>query len=386
MVPVKNCTGCSACRDLCPQQAIEMREDKEGFLFPAVDESRCNQCGVCLKICPAETVIPVEKIESPAVYAAWTKDRELLRLSSSGGAFSEIARGVLNQGGVVFGAAYDATMVVRQVAVEAWDDLDKLRGSKYVQSDVGDSFRQVKDYLDAGRYVLYSGTPCQIAGLYAAVGKDYDNLLTCGLICHGVPSPKVFRMYLDTLKKRYHSKVTGFDFRDKRDGWKHPTIRIEMENGKECIYLPSDVPYCIGFQKDLYNRPSCHACVIKAGNPISDITIGDFWELITYQPGLINHKGTSSVLAHTKKGRKSIEDCNTRLELNKCPYEYFQKNRILRESIASHQDRSAFFADLDQLSFAELTEKYMKPRRAVIRKIAKLRRFCIKWINQVKRK
>ena len=361
-----------------------MREDREGFLFPAIDESKCNQCGLCVEICPVKTVVPVETIDEPAVYAAWTKDRELLRRSSSGCVFSEIARSVLDRGGVVFGAAYDENMVVRQVAVEAWDDLDRLRGSKYVQSDVEDSYRLARDCLDAARYVLYSGTPCQIAGLYAALGKNYANLLTCALICHGVPSPRVFRIYLDTLKEHYNSKVTGFAFRDKRNGWRHPTVRLEMENGKEYVFLPSDVPYCIGFQNDLYNRPSCHACVVKAATPIWDITIGDFWELSAYRPGLINHEGTSVVLLHSKKGREAMEDCDDRLELYECPYEYLHKNRILRESVESHPDRSAFFVDLAHLSFAELTEKYMKPRSAIIREVAKLRRFCIKWIEYSK--
>jgi coenzyme F420-reducing hydrogenase beta subunit len=185
IVPVENCTGCSACRDQCPQQAVEMREDREGFLFPAVDESKCNQCGCCVKICPVKTVVPVETIDEPTVYAAWTRDRELLRESTSGGAFSEIARVILDRGGVVFGAAYDEHMIVRHIAVESWDGLCRLRGSKYVQSDVGDSYQLARDYLDAGRAVLYSGTPCQVAGMYAAIGKDYANLLTCDLICHG---------------------------------------------------------------------------------------------------------------------------------------------------------------------------------------------------------
>lgn len=386
MVPVKNCTGCSACRDRCPQQAIEMREDREGFLFPAIDESKCNQCGLCIEICPVKTVVPVETIDEPAVYAAWTKDRELLRRSTSGGAFSEIARGVLDKGGVVFGAAYDENMVVQQVAVEAWADLDKLRGSKYVQSDVGDSYRQAKDYLDAGRCVLYSGTPCQIAGLYAAVGNDYDNLLTCGLICHGVPSPKVFRMYLDTLKKRYHSRVTGFAFRDKRIDWKHPTVRIEMENGKIINDSNLDNHYNLGFLKNVFLRTSCYECPAKTGELVADITIGDFWELIKHQPKLINYEGTSAILINTERGLKAIEASRNHMELNECPFEYLLRDSNLRKCVIAKADRSAFFADLDQLSFAELTKKYMKPRRAVIRKIAKLRRFCIKWINQVKRK
>jgi len=364
-----------------------MREDKEGFLFPNVDEYKCDQCGICLKMCPVETVIPVETIESPQVYAAWTKDRELLRESSSGGVFSEIARVVLNQGGVVFGAAYDSNMTVRQVAIEAWEDLCKLRGSKYVQSDVGDSFRQAKDYLVAGRYVLYSGTPCQIAGLYAVVGKNYANLLTCGLICHGVPSPKVFRMYLDTLEERYHSKVTGFSFRNKRNGWKYPTIRIEMENGKIINESNFDNHYNLGFQKNIFLRKSCYQCPIKTGELIADIMIGDFWELIRFQPKLINYDGTSSILIKTHRGRKAIEACCNCMELYECPFEYLQRgSNLLRKSVLANADRSAFFADLDRLSFAELTKRYIKPRSAIIREIAKLRRFCISWVNHLKRK
>jgi len=386
MVPVKNCTGCSACRDRCPQQAIKMREDREGFLFPTINESKCNQCGLCIEICPVNTVVPVETIYEPTVYAAWTKDRELLRRSTSGGVFSEIARGVLDKGGVVFGAAYDENMVVRQVAVKALDDLDKLRGSKYVQSDVGDSFRQAKDYLDAGRYVLYSGTPCQIAGLYAVVGKNYGNLLTCGLICHGVPSPKVFRMYLDTLEKRYHSKVTGFAFRNKRNGWKYPTVRIEMENGKIINESNLDNHYNLGFLKNIFLRTSCYQCPTKTGEIVADIMLGDFWELIRYQPKLINHKGTSAILIKTRRGCKALEACCNRMELNECPFEYLQHDSNLRKCAIAKADRSAFFADLDQLSFVELTKKYIKPRSTIIREIAKLRRFCIKWINQVKRK
>jgi coenzyme F420-reducing hydrogenase beta subunit len=386
MVPVKNCTGCSACRDRCPQQAIEMREDREGFLFPTIDENKCNQCGLCIEICPVKTTVLVETIDEPTVYAAWTKDRELLRRSTSGGVFSEIARSFLDKGGVVFGAAYDENMVVRHVAVEAWDDLDKLRGSKYVQSDVGDSFRQTKHYLDDGRYVLYSGTPCQIAGLYAVVGKNYNNLLTCGLICHGVPSPKVFRMYLDTMKKRYNSKVNGFAFRNKRNGWKHPTVRIEMENGKIINESNLDNHYNLGFLKNIFLRTSCYQCPIKTGEIVADIIIGDFWELAKYQPKLMNHEGTSAILIKTHRGHKAIEACCNRMELNECPFDYLLHDSNLRKCVIAKADRSAFFADLDQLSFAELTKKYIKPRSAIIREIAKLRRFCIKWINQVKRR
>jgi len=386
MVPVKNCTGCSACCCICPQQAIEMEENREGFLLPVVDYAKCTQCGMCLKVCPVNQIVPIEKIEEPLVYAAWTKDKGVLNQSTSGGVFSEIARNVLAKGGRVFGAAYDEDMTVRHIAVDSWDDLARLRGSKYVQSDVGDSFKLAKNYLEQGRYVLYSGTPCQIAGLYAVVGKNYDNLLTCGLICHGVPSPKVFRMYLDSLKKRYHSKVTGFVFRNKRNGWKYPTVRIEMENGKIINESNLDNHYNLGFLKNVFLRTSCYQCPTKTGEMVADIMIGDFWELIRYKPKLINHKGTSAILIKTHRGRKAIEACCNRMDLHECPFEYLQHDSNLRKCVIAKADRSAFFADLDQLSFAELTKKYMKPRSVIIREIAKLRRFCLKWINQVKRK
>jgi len=384
MIPVENCTGCSACLDRCPQNAIEMKENCEGFLVPVVDNAKCSDCGLCLKICPANNVVPVEEIKEPLVYAAWTKDKEVLRQSSSGGMFSELARTVLNKGGVVFGAAYDDNMVVRQIAVETWDDLARLRGSKYVQSDVANSFRLAKDYLDKGRFVLYSGTPCQIAGLYAAIGDDYENLLTCDLICCGVPSPKVFRLYLASLEKRYKSRVTGLAFRDKRNGWLHPTIRLEFENSKIKTILPADSPYSIAFYKVIYNRTSCHQCLFKRGNSVADITIGDFWELLRYQPDLVNYEGASAVIVNTAKGNNVIETSRGRMELIECQCDYLLHDSNLRKSVKAHSDRSSFFADLDHLSFAELTKKYMKPRNVIVSKIAQCRRFCLKWINRIK--
>lgn len=386
MVPVENCTGCSACRDRCPQQAIEMREDREGFLYPTIDESKCNQCGLCAEICPVRTTVPVEGIDEPAVYAAWTTDREVLRRSSSGGVFSEIARVVLNKGGVVIGAAYDENMVVRQVGVETWECLDKLRGSKYVQSDVADSYRIAKKYLDAGRHVLYSGTPCQIAGLHAALGSSHETLLTCSLICHGAPSPKVFRMYLAYLARQYHAKVTGFCFRDKRYGWGHPTVSIKMSNGLTVDNSNFDDPYNMGFLKNIYLRPACHACPYKTGQPVADITIGDFWELFKHQPELVNHGGTSAIIVNTTKGERVLKNAACTLSMTECSFAYLRNDSNLRKCVRSHPSRAAFFADLDRLSFGELARKYMRPRSTAIRVLARFRRCCLSMISRVKRR
>lgn len=384
LVPVDNCTGCSACRARCPERAIEMREDAEGFLYPFIDVSRCTLCRTCVEICPAHPFPAGETPQEPAVYAAWTRDRELLLKSSSGGAFSELARTVLERGGVVFGAAYDEHMAVRQTAVETWDDLGRLRGSKYVQSDAADSYDAARDYLDAGRAVLYSGTPCLVAGLYAALGGDHDRLLACSLICHGVPSPKVFRKHLDALAGRHGQKIRDFVFRDKRGGWRHPTIRIELDNRRTVCESNSDNTYSQGFATDLFLRTSCHQCPVKARGPVGDIVLGDFWQLSKHRPELVNPKGTSAIIAVTGKGLAAVEACRGRLELTECPFEYLAHDSMLSRCPKPRRDRPDFFADLDRLSFKELTKKYLKPRGLIVRSAAKVKRFLLALRNRMK--
>lgn len=382
MVPVENCTGCSACHFRCPQDAISMVEDGEGFLYPQVDPIECNSCGLCIQVCPVQTVSAVQSTEVPTVYAGWTNDRELLRQSSSGGAFSEIARIVIEHGGVVFGAAYDETMTVRHMAVESLDDLQALRGSKYVQSDVGDTYRQTEKYLKAGRRVLYSGTPCQIAGLYAAIGKDYKDLLTCDLICHGVPSPKVFRTAINSIEKYHHSKVVDFQFREKSFGWLYPMVCIKFSSEKKIYEHNLDNHFNSGFLKNIYLRPACYQCPIKSVGPVADITLGDFWQLVKCQPSLINREGTSAIIVNTERGHRIIQNCSERLTLTECPFGFIHKdNSTLQKSVRPSPEREAFFADLDCLSFEELTRKYIKPRSALLRRLALIRRVCRRWIE-----
>lgn len=384
MVPVENCTGCSACLFCCPQDAIAMVEDGEGFLYPQIDPLKCNTCGLCAKTCPAQTVSTVKSDGVPTVYAGWTNDRELLRQSTSGGVFSEIARNVIKEGGVVFGAAYDETMAVRHMAVETWDNLQALRGSKYVQSDVGDTYRQAENHLKAGRRVLYSGTPCQIAGLHVAIKRDHKNLLTCDLICHGVPSPKVFRMAIDSIEKRKNSKVVGFLFREKSFGWLHPTVRIAFADGTFLNENYMDNHFNLGFQKDIYLRPACYQCPIKPGGPVADITLGDFWQLLKFEPSLINRGGTSAVIVNTERGSQAIQHCVGRLSLTECSFTFIEKDSILRKSVKLLPERAAFFAELDRLSFEELTRKYIKPRSAMLGHLARIRRMARRWIEEWK--
>ena len=384
MVPVKNCTGCAACRFCCPQDAIDMVEDGEGFLYPQSDPKKCNTCGRCISKCPVQSGSSIKSNDTPTLYAAWTNDRELLQQSTSGGVFSEIARDVIEDGGLVYGAAYDNTMTVRHIAAETLDNLQALRGSKYVQSDVCDTYLQVEKYLNSGRRVLFSGTPCQIAGLGAAIGNDHAHLLTCDLICHGVPSPKVFRMAIDSLAKQKNSKVVDFLFREKTYGWLYPEVRIAFADNTFLMEGNGENHFNLGFLKNIYLRPACHQCPIKSGGSRADITLGDFWSLLKFQPSLINRGGTSAILVNSEHGRQTLQHCVGRFSLSECPFSFIENESNLFKSAKPSHERAAFFADIDRLPFDELTRKYIKPRSAMISRMAKIRRMVRRWIEERK--
>jgi coenzyme F420-reducing hydrogenase beta subunit len=285
-----------------------------------------------------------------------------------------LARFVIEEGGVVFGAAYDERMTVRHMAVDSWDSLNVLRGSKYVQSDVGETYLEVERLLQAGRAVLFSGTPCQIAGLKASNGKDYDRLVTCDLICHGVPSPKVFRLALGALQRRYDSEVEDFHFREKSFGWLYPTVYIKFRNDKSIYENNIDNHFNRGFLRNTYLRPSCYKCPAKLKGSVADITLGDFWQLLKYSPSMINRQGTSVVLVNTETGRQAIQRIAGHMTLTECPVAFVETDSNLCKSVDPPNDREAFFADLDLLPFEELVQKYIKPRSAVVRWLANIRR------------
>ncbi len=384
MVPVENCTGCAACSICCPKDAISMVEDREGFLYPYINQNECDTCGLCIKVCPVHNASAKRSKVIPTLYAGWTNDSELLQQSTSGGVFSEIAHNVIEKGGIVFGAAFDKMMTVRHMAVETYEELQALRGSKYVQSDVGDTYRQAEGYLKSGRRVLFSGTPCQISGLHAVIRKDYKNLLTCDLLCHGVPSPKVFRMAIDSLEKRYETKVIDFFFREKSCGWLYPTVRIAFANGEFLNENNTDNSFNLGFLKNIYLRPACSQCPVKPGGSRADITLGDFWELLKYQPSLINRDGTSAVLVNTEHGRHVIQNVTGRMTLTECPFSYVKNDSNIFKSAKASPEREAFFANIDILSFEDLTRKYIKPRSVLMQKLARIRRVARRWMEKWK--
>ena len=264
MISIKDkidCCGCSACVQTCPKQCIRLEEDNEGFLYPSVNKSLCVECGQCDNVCPM--LHGHEPQEPVGVYAATNPDEGIRMQSSSGGIFSLIAENIIRQGGVVFGAAFNEDWEVTHCFAETVDGIARFRGSKYVQSRTGTTYAEAERFLKAGRKVLYSGTPCQIAGLKSFLRKEYGNLLTVDCVCHGVPSPGIFREYLRSAVQ----PINKVNFRDKRTGWKHYSVTVKSED-KESSGVYHDNGYMQGFLGNLFLRPSCYGCRFRRITPI----------------------------------------------------------------------------------------------------------------------
>lgn len=360
----KDCCGCGACVQRCPKSCISMREDNEGFLYPEVDKEMCIDCGLCEKVCP---VINQSKERQPlVVYAAKHKDEQIRLASSSGGAFTAIAEPVIEEGGVVFGAKFDKDWSVIHDYTETKEGLAAFRGSKYVQSRIGESYKNAEAFLKTGRKVLFSGTPCQIAGLKRFLCKEYDNLLTVDFICHGVPSPGVWREYLKEETARQcggknsvlsHPKdnlgdvrIENISFRDKRLGWKKYSFVLTLSvpdghGAKNTVLLSEPLNENIflrGFLANLYLRPSCHACPAKKFKSGSDVTIGDFWGVQNVMPEIDDDKGVSALMVNSLK----LDVCFRNSKIKKWSTHYnsiLRYNPSIEKSVKLSDKRECYF-------------------------------------------
>lgn len=384
MINIQNkqdCCGCSACVQRCPKQCISLHEDEEGFLYPKVNLDTCIDCGLCEKVCPvlhqAEKRVPFE------VFAAKNPNEQVRMESSSGGVFTQMAEQMIEAGGVVFGVKWNEHFEAVHAYTETKEGLAAFRGSKYVQSRVGDTFKQAEQFLKQGRQVLYSGTPCQIAALKLFLRKDYENLLAVDFICHGTPSPGVFRWYLseeiakeaahqsgekiqfrsslpipsiakaDVLAREQGFAIEDIRFRDKRVGWKKFSFVLSLKslskvttagekNSVSLSYTLDKHAFMQGFLKDLYLRPSCHACPAKSGKSGADITLGDYWGIQSLMPELDDDRGVSALTVNTEKGKQDLH--TTTAELHEAPYEDLcAKNPALVHSCRIPANRSRFF-------------------------------------------
>ena len=311
----KNCSGCGACYKACPKNCISMKTDSEGFRYPVVDSSNCVGCNLCEKVCPIKNVKPSSE-ECIAGYVAQSLDNTRI-VSSSGGIFYLLAKKVIEDGGIVVGASYDEEMLVRHEAIGDVKDLPRLMGSKYMQSNLGDIYSEIKKELDNSRTVLFSGTACQVAGLKSYLRKDYSNLFTVDVLCHGAPSPFVWKRYVSGLEKEYGAKVSKVDFRNKISGWKNYSFSVCFENGEvyETPYMNSE--YMKLFIQNYILRPSCYDCSFKSLKRDSDLTIGDAWGIDKVEPDFDDDKGTSVIVTHTEKGEILLEKIEENLKIKR---------------------------------------------------------------------
>lgn len=295
----KKCSGCSACYNICPASAIEMQEDNEGFKYPIVTKEKCIDCDLCEKVCSCINH-EVEVVKYERFLACTNLNESVLKRSSSGGIFFCLAKYIIEKGGIVFGAAFDESFNLRHIGVESWEEvINKLCGSKYLQSDIDNTYVQCRHELNLGRHVLFAGTPCQIAGLKKLLGKDYANLIAMDIFCHGVPSPLVWRKYL--IKNFDISKIRKINFRDKTFGWKNYSFFVGMTD-EEFSEIYRDNLYMNGFLANLFLRPSCYNCSFKGLTAYhSDITVGDFWGVERHYKDLENHLGVSIAIIHNPK-------------------------------------------------------------------------------------
>lgn len=377
MINIKNkqdCCGCFACTQRCPKQCITMAEDEEGFLYPKIDISKCIDCHLCEKVCP---VINQDEPRTPLnVYATKNQNDQIRLDSSSGGIFTILAEQVINAGGVVFGACWDEEWNVKHDYAECLDNLSKFRSSKYLQSIIGDNYLKAEQFLKSGRTVLFTGTPCQIAGLKHFLRKDYDNLLAVEVICHSVPSSGIWQRYLDERLQTLRwskSDIKHISFRNKKTGWKGYSFVIENKNGNVFSELGSKNAFMRGFLADLYTRPSCQACPVKQLKSGSDITLGDFWGIDFLMPEIDDDKGVSAIIINTEKGRKALHSVN-----NLIPSSWADmcvNNPALVKSAKVSENKERFFLK-DELSFEKkihiLCKRPFSLRQTISRILRKL--------------
>ncbi|MGN1000554.1 MAG: Coenzyme F420 hydrogenase/dehydrogenase, beta subunit C-terminal domain [Bacilli bacterium] len=316
-LPKNKCTGCGCCKSVCPFDAISMKYDKEGFVFPYIDKSKCKNCKICEKKCP---VINNYNFNSNKfkriVYAAYSKSRDIVNKSSSGGIFFELSKIIIENGGEVYGVKFDAKLGAYHVCVKELEYLHEIMGSKYLQSNAFLIFKDIKKSLIEKKTVLFSGTPCQVASLKNYLGKEYQNLITIDFICTGVPSKNVFWQYIKYIERKYRDKFVNIDFRNKHQSWYNYNVCIELSKRK--IYESRFFnPLIILHYKHLSLRSSCFDCKFRNGDSPSDIQLGDFWNIDLVEPKIYNKLGTSAIIIKSEKGSNLFNRISNNIEYYK---------------------------------------------------------------------
>ena len=356
------CTGCGACSNSCKKNAIKMIMDNKGFLYPQVDKEKCINCNICKNVCPVLNNHSEEK--KIDCFACYNIDEDERNNSSSGGIFILLAKEIINNNGVVFGASFDDTFHLKHTYTESIEGLKAFITSKYIQSEIGNSYTKVKSFLDNGRKVLFSGTPCQIEGLLKFLNKQYDGLITLDIICHGVPSPKVWHKYLEGRNMNY--KPQKVNFRSKVSGWNRFSIHLKYPNGEYSNYFDSDT-YMNAFLQNYSIRESCFNCSFKKKYRNSDITLGDYWGIENVIGEFDDNKGVSAVIINSNKGMKLFSCINNNLKCRESNIEkVINYNSAFTKSVCKPTGYDYFFEVLNiSKSFDDILSKVKKRNKRI---------------------
>lgn len=374
----EDCCGCEACAQICPHKCISMTRDTEGFLYPSIDKETCVNCDLCVKVCPVINKPQYDDVDLKA-YAARNNDKEVVSHSSSGGVFFALAKSVIEQHGIVFGAIFDESHMVKHSWTDNLDGVKLMQGSKYVQSRIGDSYSQARAFLKEGKLVLFTGTPCHIHGLNLFLRKKYDNLITLDFICHGVPSPQIWQRYLQELKY----DVARVNFRDKTDGWQSYSLKILDKSytynsektlpgfydtyARIPIYSPENY-YMKLFLRDIILRPSCYQCPVKGGC-VSSIKVADFWGIKNTYPELWDTNGVSLLICSDLQKEKNKLDY-LGLKIDEVDLSTALKhNPSYNKTAVPHQKRELFFKMVQYTSVLKATRKIL--HESLVRKFVK---------------
>ena len=362
-IPVSNCCGCTACYNACPKSAIKMVPDEEGFAYPVVDKELCIECGLCERVCPVHAYPKLSESFVDCVIAQ-SESEEVLAQSTSGGFIDALCKYILDErGGYAVGVVYDESFMPVHVVADSYEKAKEFRNSKYAQSDLGDSFKTIRELLSKGDQVMFVGTPCQVGGLKAFLRRDYDNLITVDLVCRSIPSPKLWRKYLDWQESKHRSKIKSVSCRKKTYGYHSGALEIEFENGKRYAGSNRVDYYMKSFHKDICSRRSCYQCDFKTKHRCSDFTVFDSWRphLVTSPPVVDNDKGYSNVVVHTEKGSQVLRSLTgVKLYQSDADKLFSVMGNMVEASIKPKAARETFYSDVEKDGFYKAAKKYSK--------------------------
>lgn len=362
-LPRQNCCGCESCIQICPKQCISLNEDKEGFRYPKINLTNCIQCNLCEKVCPGIQLKESENKSKLISYAAINKSNSVRFNSSSGGVFYELAKYIIEKkNGIIYGASLITPEIVQHIRITEIKDIIKLQKSKYLQSHIGNTFKKVKDDLVSERVVLFSGTPCQIKALHLFLKNVcYPNLFTVDIACHGIPSSKIWHIYLSSLNLKTLNILV--DFRDKNAAWHNYTLSIsKQDTGRKVVSERCDNNiFMKGFIYNLYNRPSCHHCPAKKFTSGSDIMLADYWGIEKFYPELDDNKGTSLVITKSEKGEFLFSNIKQQFKYQQTDFKTVEcRTETFYTCSSPHYKREDFFKKVTIQNIEKLINKYLK--------------------------